>query len=259
MIIEILNQKYRCGCEKGINKLEIPGLISKLNTVIDWEKTKFPLCIDKSLGEEKIKELQESLRELKEKYNSIDESNESERKAVENEFGNIANTLYKEDRLFLGDNPELKPGNVFEILPGQIVAVDDKNTLILIVSETGACALDRIWKEHIEPEFNMYFGNSDVNKVTWKELTSDPSPEFDKEYRPEYEIYKSWKNSFLEKNSNIPSKGFKIEVTMDSENYILPVNFIMKDWSILYKSEELEEDMIENAVKELLSWFYNEK
>lgn len=42
MIIEVLAQKYRCGCEKGMADLVIPGILVKLNAVIEWDFCRFP-------------------------------------------------------------------------------------------------------------------------------------------------------------------------------------------------------------------------
>ena len=44
---------------------------------------------------------------------------------------------------------------------------------------------------------------------------------------------------------------------MTSDISVFPIDFIMKDWSILYKSCQLDEDMVGSAVSELLEWFYN--
>lgn len=41
MIIEVLAQKYRCGCEKGMADLVIPGILVKLNAVIEWDFADF--------------------------------------------------------------------------------------------------------------------------------------------------------------------------------------------------------------------------
>jgi len=42
MIITVLTQKYRCGCNKGISKEETPELLEKLNKVIQWDKVTWP-------------------------------------------------------------------------------------------------------------------------------------------------------------------------------------------------------------------------
>lgn len=259
MIIKVLNQNYRCGCRKGLSELKIPGLIAKLNAIIDWDSTKFPETIVPDKSKEEIKKYREEVdslkKELKEAYNNKEDEKTKE---IIEKIDSLNKTYIKENREFLGKDPELKPGNVFEIKPGQIVAVEDPDTLILIVSETGAGALDRLWKEEISPEIEMFFnGGVDTLGITWKLIEKENiSPDYDKEYRPAYKIYKAWKDSFLERN-NIPLKDFNIEFEMDSENFILPVNFILKDWSILYKSIQLDEDMVEDAVKEFFGWYYN--
>lgn len=121
MIIEVLAQKYRCGCEKGMADLVIPGILVKLNAVIEWDFCRFP---------EEIKH---------EKKDSADENSEE----IE---------VRTELRDFLGEDPELKPGNCF-LYKGQVIAVDSADRLILVVSETGYGALDRIYEENFKTEF----------------------------------------------------------------------------------------------------------
>ena len=43
MIITVLPNKYRCGSNKGITSIEYPGLVVKLNQIINWDLSKFPL------------------------------------------------------------------------------------------------------------------------------------------------------------------------------------------------------------------------
>lgn len=47
MLITILNQNYKVGCEKGIYAEERPGIFSKLNRIIEWDKCTWPEDSDK--------------------------------------------------------------------------------------------------------------------------------------------------------------------------------------------------------------------
>ena len=42
MIITVLPSKYRCGSNRGITAIEYPGLVVKLNQIINWNLSTFP-------------------------------------------------------------------------------------------------------------------------------------------------------------------------------------------------------------------------
>ncbi len=42
MIVTVLNQKYRCGCGKGIHKVGHPGLLDYFNNIVEWDKCIWP-------------------------------------------------------------------------------------------------------------------------------------------------------------------------------------------------------------------------
>lgn len=42
MLVTILNQKYKVGCEKGMIAEERPGIFNKLNRIIEWNKCTWP-------------------------------------------------------------------------------------------------------------------------------------------------------------------------------------------------------------------------
>ena len=92
---------------------------------------------------------------------------------------------------------ELVPGDVLEIKSTSgtknILAVDGENKLILIISETGPYALERICKEVVIPEYELFsqdldsissfewniksFDEFDITNVSFKRI---PMPDFDK-------------------------------------------------------------------------------
>lgn len=225
MIIEVLAQKYRCGCEKGMADLVIPGILVKLNAVIEWDFCRFP---------EEIKH---------EKKDPADENSEE----IE---------VRTELRDFLGEDPELKPGNCF-LYKGQVIAVDSADRLILVVSETGYGALDRIYEENFKTEFEMIFNDYEIEDVKWEvNDTGEVPTEYDETYKVPYNLYNIWKERFVSGRGFI-SPGLCLKVVMNSDSFTMPLEFYMLDWSIRYKSSQLEPDEVEYATKQLLSWFYD--
>lgn len=235
MIIEVLAQKYKCGCERGMAELRISEILSKLNAIIEWDFCRFPLIEEETDEEEEV---------VVGTDDSGNEIKETKKKII---------TVEKRD--FLGDDPELKPGDVF-LYKGQVIAVDSPERLILIVSETGYGALDRIYEESMKVEFDLLFNDYQINDVKYEVVENGTVPEeFDETYPVPYNLYNIWKERFLAGRGFL-EKGLCLKVTMDAEDFIFPVDFIMTDWNIKYKSSQLEQDEVGLAVNELLSWFY---
>ena len=230
MIITVLTQKYKCGCNRGITTLEKPSLLPKLNSIIEWDLCEFPTKLEKK----------------KVIIKNDDGKNVEEEQEIE-----------VEDRNFLGDDPELKPGNCF-LFEGQVIAVDSNDRLILLVSETGHGALDRIYEETIKPEIELTFNGFEDTNAKW-EVPDDSAnflEQFDGEYKVPYHLYKIFKDHFVAGRGFLKT-GMVIKATMESDNFVFPIEFCMLDWKIKYKTSQLEEDEIESAVIELLSWFYS--
>lgn len=236
MIIEVLNQNYKCGCNRGLSCLEVPGILNKLNSIIEWDFCKFPI---------KTEELDETEKVV---VGTDDNGNDivEEKKKI----------IKAEDREFLGQDPELKPGNVFLFNGGQVIAVDSPDRLVLIVSETGIGALDRIYEENIETEFSLLYNNYQIYSGNVEVVESGITPEgFDLYYSVPYNLYKIWKERYVTGRGYL-EKGLCLKVTLESEDFIFPIEAIMTDWSMIFKSSQIDEEMIETAAKEILSWFY---
>lgn len=200
MIIEVLKQKYKCGCNRGINKFSQPGLLMKLNTVIEWQYSRG-----------------------KENLNKKDE-----------------------------DDPELQPGDVF-LYKGQVVGVNDKDSLVLVVSETGAFALQRLWDEHISVEIGLMF-NSNPLDLTLRYEVVDSYPPGLEEYSPEYKLYNIFRERFI--NGRGFNSDFCIKVEINSDNYLISPIVYLRRWTILYDPEEFEPDQLPELSKTIVSWFY---
>ena len=227
MIIEVLSQKYNCGCNKGMTAIEKPNLLSRLNMVIEWDFCRFP---------EKV---------VKEKSDPNNPDSEEIEKLVEN-------------REFLGAEPELKPGNVF-LYKGQVIAVDSEDRLVLIVSETGYGALERIYEDDFKVEFELIFNDYSVNDVTWKVVEDGViSNDYDITHPVPYNLYNIWKERFIAGRGFL-EHGLCIETTIDSDDFVFPIDVIMTDWDVRFKSTQIDEEdteLMDLVTKEILSWFY---
>lgn len=208
MIISISNQKYKCGCNIGMSKLEKQNVLSKLNTIIEWD------VINKDVKEGK-------------------------------------------DKI-----TELKPGDCF-LFDGQIIAVDSKDCLVLLFSETGFNSLERIYNDVIILEFNLLSGINGTEEVTWESIKDEDEKkklleEFDGEYQVPYNIYKEFRDHFIARRGFTNEEGdFCIKAQITSDLIIIPVDILLLKWKIKYKSSQSEERDIKFIVNSALSWFYN--
>ena len=198
MIIEKLTQKYPINCGKGVNKLEIPGLLPRLNMIIEWDLCKIPE----------------------------------------------------------GSPQELVPGDCFLLNKGQVIAVNDENTLILYLSESGPLALDRIYEEQIKCEFDLLFSDLDPGtEITWKSVSEVPDTHRTS-YTPDYSLYKIWRDRFVTGRGFL--ENFIIELEYSSDMFLyMPQKIYMGPWKIWYNPSEIQEDMIKTVSEEILSWFYS--
>lgn len=200
MIIEVLKQKYKCGCNRGINKFSQSNLLMKLNTVIEWQYSR---------GKE---------------------------------------NLIKKDEA----DPELQPGDVF-LYKGQVVGVNDQDSLVLVVSETGAFALQRLWDEHISVEIGLMFNSNPLDLTLRYEAVSSYPTDFE-EYRPEYKLYNIFRERFINGRGFEPD--FCIKVEINSDDYLISPIVYLRRWSILYDPEEFEASQLPELSKTIVSWFY---
>lgn len=279
MKIDVLPQKYKVGCERGMNYLEKPGLLNKLNMVIEWPKCSFP--------------------------QEFDHDEERDTGTLDDEGKPVTTTvhIYKENRNFLGDEPELKPGNCFK-LDGQLIAVDNQDRIVLMVSESGAFALHRLWEEKILPEIEMIFNDYDTDEVEMEDITLQDIPEGLESGKIEWKYWNIWKNQFtkIEKRKKqsptsdldgIPEElkkilqeaqknGTKIigsgcgeidlgandeeeievevsdyrpkKCVLHSDDLVIPMTVYMMEHNFLYSSEDMDEEVAKEAVMHIISW-----
>lgn len=286
MKIDVLPQKYKVGCERGINFIKKPGLLDKLNMIIEWPKCSFP--------------------------HVPDHDEERDTGQVDDEGNPITQTvhIFKEDRTFLGDDPELKPGNCFK-LDGQLIAVDSDDRLILMVSETGGFALQRLWEEKILPEIEMVFNDYDIDNVEMEDIDPNDLPKDLESGKLEWKYWNIWRNQFkkTEKRKVQPStpdmdsipeelkkilqaaanRGTKVlgvapgggiggeidladqsgqetevEVEVDdyhpkkcilhSDDLVIPMTVYMMEHKFMYSPEDMDSEIAREAVMRIISW-----
>ena len=240
MVIEVLAQKYKCGCNRGLAKFEEPDLLSKLNIIIEWDLCKFPSKTEEVDGDVEVDVLDEN----------GNPTGEKKKEKVEKEV---------EDRNFLGDDPELVPGNVF-LLDGQVIAVDSENALVLVLSQTGYMSLQRVWDDLIKPEIELIYNDYPVNNVTWKCLDS-----FDEDYNIEaripFKLYSQWTSHFVDGRTDLKRDQdgkLNIECVLDSDDFLFPIHLILTDHTAFVKDVEFDEEdgeEMNRAVVETLAWF----
>lgn len=223
MIIEISSLKYQTGSDRCFDKLEKGDLLEKINSIIEWDFCKFPM------------------KRVKDPSGAVDENGKDV-------------MVYQENREYLGQTPELKPGNVFKY-GNQLLAFEDKNTLVLVLSETGAKGLRRVWDEKISQEIDLFYNYECPESVKYEKAEPTDIPENWESYSVPYELMKMFKDRFLP-GRDYPKKGLCIKVEMVSDMYLFPVHLYITDWKIYYDPIELEADQLDYATKQLLSWFY---
>ena len=242
MVIRIIDQKYKCGCRRGLAEIVQPHILRDLNLIMEWDMCKFPL--------KKENEREEERDILDEDGNSTGETK------TEVVFDLV------EDREYLGEDPELKPGNCF-LFEGQFIAVDAEDRLVLMLSQTGRGALDRLWEERIKPEVELIFNNYPINGVEWQGLTIEPDTEnvWDQEIRIPYHTYRIFREHFVEGRTDLPllpDGSMAVECKLDSDDFPFPISLLLGPWSVRYKSEEFDDDLAdvaEEAAIQCLAWF----
>ena len=116
--------------------IEIPNLLTKLNGIVDWESSDFPA---------KLKD-------------GVDPGSEDALKP-ENLIQN---------REFLGNPPELKPGDTFK-WDSTLFQVNDENSIIPVTSETGFGGAER-FKEMLILEFDAKYNTITADSIDVEDL-----------------------------------------------------------------------------------------
>ena len=215
MVIEISNATYRKGWGQRLDSVSIPGLLAKLNALIEWDHCLFP---------PKAKE------------------------GAENEW--------EEDRKFLGDEPELRVGLAFKY-GNQLLAFEDENTLVLVMSETGIGGLQRVWKEKIIPEIDIVFNSDTPEDLQLEKVDASEVPEEWETHKIPYETMKLLRDKMMPGREDLfEPKHMCVKTTMKSSTIFFPIHLYLIDWGFRYDPNELEEDELEFVEKELVAGLY---
>jgi len=215
MVIEISNATYRKGWGQRLDSVSIPGLLAKLNALIEWDHCLFP---------PKVKE------------------------GTENEW--------EEDRKFLGDEPELRVGLAFKY-GNQLLAFEDENTLVLVMSETGIGGLQRVWKEKIVPEINIVFNSDTPEDLQLEKVDASEVPDEWETHKIPYEVMKLLRDKMMPGREDLfEKKHMCVKTTMKSSTIVFPIHLYLVDWGFRYDPNELDEDELEFVEKELVAGLY---
>ena len=216
MVIEISNVTYRKGYGQRLDEVKCPNLLTKINSILEWEHCTFPPKVKEGSDDEWI-----------------------------------------EDREFLGPNPELKVGSAFKF-GNQLLAIEDEDTMVLVMSETGIGGLQRVWKEKISPEFDIVFGIQPEG-AEFENADSEEIPQDWEEKRVPYEVMRLLKDRMVPGRGDkmFKERGTKVKVTLHSSIIMFPIHLILTDWGFWYDPNELEKDELDVVAKELVSVLYN--
>lgn len=212
MIVTVLEQKYNCGCGKGISKETTPDLLDKLNQTISWDKVNWP---KKKEGEETVP-----------------------------------------DTECLGIPPKFNPGDMF-LWEDSIMAIDDPNSVVLVISETGPKSASR-FIQYLDDEYNYNSKQKEIGldleikELTWCDL--DLLNENLEEYKIRYSKYKPISDQCDDKDS---LKKRKLTIKGDSiPDY---VTVYLNRQSIFYNPKEISPSDIEDIYIKICNWVIKNK
>ena len=199
MVISIVSQKYACGCGRGQSEWKEKDVLKKLNGIIEWERCAFPF----------------KLKENGDPKNAED---------------------YIQDREFLGEKPELKPGDCF-YWNKQLFGIDNLDSIILLISETGPLAGKRLLTQ-IKLE-NSFKNESENLSFTIEGVNEIPGDQALETITPDYNTINTMWDKFWRGRYEEPVLKFKIT----DENFIMePVLYWnQKEFKFYYNPEEIFE------------------
>ena len=165
-----------------------------------------------------------------------------------------------EDRDYLAPDNMLKPGDAFSIGESgnlQIIRIISEDKIGLEHTETGGLALERLKSSIILPEILMFFNNSlgsdsvEIESFAWNLVPSTHQWE----YKIPYDIYKIFSDRFFPDRDEY-FDGIKIIVNTDMS--VFPIECYLYKSTMKFNEEDvIEREFIEELVKDLMSWFYN--
>lgn len=160
---------------------------------------------------------------------------------------------------------ELVPGDTLEIQSTSgtknILAVDSENKLVLIISETGPLALERICKEIVIPEYEMFIQDLDCfDSFEWSFKTSDEVNLEDASFQripiPDYNKFKIILDRLVKKE--LKASGFIMEIKFAHELMLgLESTIYVTQKEVLFKESQVTDpDAIPIIWEDILGYLY---
>lgn len=160
---------------------------------------------------------------------------------------------------------ELVPGDTLEIQSTSgtknILAVDSENKLVLIISETGPLALERICKEIVIPEYEMFIQDLDCfGSFEWNFKTSDEVNLEDTSFQripiPDYNKFKIILDRLVKKE--LKASGFIMEIKFAHElMFGLESTIYVTQKEVLFRESQVTDpDAIPVIWEDILGYLY---
>lgn len=167
------------------------------------------------------------------------------------------------DEKYLGDTPELKPGDAFS-LGGQgnlqVIRIISEDTIGLEHSETGGLSLKRIWKEKISSEIDLLFNPpSSLDQITLEDVDVMEIPEtYTLNYQIPYYLYDLWRERCLFGRDWLKENRC-LKLVNKTDLLVYPITCYLTGYKILFNPSDVEDmgdELTSLLFKEIMGWFY---
>lgn len=185
-----------------------------------------------------------------------DKSNKAMGSLMRPKLLNMLNFIIEWDYIDLPEGADigLKVGDVFQI-QNCLLGVQSESELVLMFTDSGPKALDRLWEDSIQPEIDLLSESpydSENVKVTWSQMTSDLIPAgFKKQVLP-FGLYRVFKEKMLQ-GRHFP-ENWAILIKYTNPDFFIDIPLWFKNDGVYYSdTNEIVSDIIEdisvNALK----------
>ncbi len=195
-------------------------------------------------------------------------------KITENNLALVLNRIIDwSDSIILGDDKVefLEPGDCFCLGPNHekariILALDDFESLVCVMTDSGPYALQRIWEEKILPEFQMVnesHSKVDVRSWTPKNTATDyPDPDTLVDIDISKQKYRIWRERFEKNRGNcrFPEAFLELSVVSD-DTFGMEVPLYFHKYGAQTTKDNMFLDIpgfMTDLVDTVLAWMYCE-
>ena len=217
MVIEISNWTWEAGSGKEADKLEIPSILHKMNSILEWKFCKFP-----PLGKDA----------------SPDDPD-------------------KENTEFLGTPPELKVGTVFKLGNQLLAVDSEDSIVMITSETGGLGlrrVWEDIISPEINLAFNVEGPESlSIEKAEASDIPD--TWEDHKIPYAQAKIWRD--RLIPGREDEYPEKGLVLKATLVSDSFAFPIHLYIQDWRISYDPMEMEPDELKMCTNEVMKWFYD--